>query len=207
MPRRDRVRKVARRPPFRLRKPTILVVCEGSVSEPQYLKGHKRNCRNPRVDIEFSRERGTPKTLVEIAKRMKREAEIEADREGDQNLAYDAVWCVFDVDTHPHIADAQQMARHNGIRLAISNPCFELWLLLHFRDNPGMQDVNGVLSALSKFVHGYDKHIRYDSYVGGYREAVSRARQMAESAAKDGDPGRNPTTGVYELTELIRGED
>ena len=24
------------------------------------------------------------------------------------------------------------MARDNGIRVAISNPCFELWLVLHY---------------------------------------------------------------------------
>jgi hypothetical protein len=28
---------------------------------------------------------------------------------------------------------------------------------------------------------------------------------MDGKAESDGDPGRNPTTGVYKLTELIRG--
>ena len=28
----------------------------------------------------------------------------------------------------------------NGIRLAISNPCFELWLILHFQDHTAWLD-------------------------------------------------------------------
>jgi hypothetical protein len=144
---------------------------------------------------------------VETAKRKKHLANAEANREGDENLAYDSVWCVFDVDSHHHIADAKQMASDNGIHLAISNPCFELWLLLHFRDNPGMHDGNAILAALTKFVPNYDKHVNYEVYSAGYLAAVSRAKQMADAAERDGESGRNPTTGVYELTELIRGDN
>ncbi|MGH3940412.1 MAG: RloB family protein, partial [Pseudonocardiaceae bacterium] len=46
-------------------------------------------------------------------------------------------WCVFDVEwpkNHPNLKQAIQLARDHNIRLAISNPCFELWLILHFED-------------------------------------------------------------------------
>ena len=75
-----------------------------------------------------------PKTLVERAVAMKREAALEAKRKKDENLKYDQVWCVFDIDEHPFVPEAKQQARDNGIEVAISNPCFELWALLHFRD-------------------------------------------------------------------------
>jgi len=74
-----------------------------------------------------------------LAKEHKKTAEANSRREKEVNLLYNSVWCVFDVDDHPRVADARQMAADNGIELAISNPCFELWLLLHFRDGPGMQ--------------------------------------------------------------------
>jgi hypothetical protein len=47
----------------------------------------------------------------------------------------DEVWCVFDVDEHPKLAEARDQANANGIQLAVSNPCFELWLLLHFQEH------------------------------------------------------------------------
>ena len=41
---------------------------------------------------------------------------------------------MFDRDVHHKYADAIKMANDNGFRLAISNPCLELWFLLHFHD-------------------------------------------------------------------------
>ena len=118
--RRNRPRKRARPEAFRDPKPVILVVCEGEITEPQYLDGFSRACRNSRVRIRIATQHGVPRTLVETAKRYKREAELEAKRKRDDNLSFDAVWCVFDVDEHPGVPDAAQMARDNGIELAIS---------------------------------------------------------------------------------------
>jgi hypothetical protein len=202
---RDRDRRKGRRPPFRDPKPTILVVTEGEVTEPEYIDGLKRACRNPRVTVRLAKEHGVPKTIVEIAKQYKEEAEKSAQCEKDENLVYDSVWGVFDVDDHPAIGEAIVMARDNGIRLAISNPCVELWLLLHFRDNPGMHDRVAVKKLLKDYVPDYDKHVDYATYTGGYSQAVVRARRMDQAASEDNEPNRNPTTGVYELTELIRG--
>lgn len=203
--RRNRDRKPARRAPFRNPKPVILVVCEGKNTEPQYLDGYKRHVHNPRVDIEVARETGVPRSLVQIAKEKKEAADDEAKRQRDPNLAYDSVWCVFDIDNHPNVGEAKEMARDNGIKLAISNPCFELWLLLHFRENPGMQHRHVMKEMLEAFVPGYDKRVEFVTYADGHSAAVTRARRMDEQALADGEEGRNPTTGVYKLTEMIGG--
>ena len=203
---RDRHRKPGRPKPFRDRKPCFLVVTEGEVTEKEYIEGFADACRNPRVKVEIASKHGVPKTLVEIAKGRKREAEEDAAREKDDNLAYEEVWCVFDIDEHPNVGDAKEMARDNGIRVAISNPCIELWLLLHFRDNPGAKDRVKTKTMLKKHVPGYDKHVEYSTYSAGYPQAVVRARRMDEAADEAGESGRNPTTDVYKLTELIRGD-
>ena len=205
--RRNRQRKPGRRKPFRDPLPIILIVCEGEKTEPQYFSGYRRACHNPRVNIIVADEHGVPKTLVEIAKQYKTEAEEDASREKDDNLAYDSVWCVFDIDEHPLVPDAKQMARDNGIELAISNPCFELWLLLHFQDNPGMKDRNKIQKMLSKHVPEYDKHVEYTTYSTGYEDAVKRAKRMDQDAEDFGEHHRNPTTGVYKLTEIIRRDN
>lgn len=204
--RRNRNRRPGRRAPFLEPKPTILIVCEGQVTEPEYFRGFQKACRNPRVEIRIADAHGVPKTLVEAAKRYKTEAEEIAKREKDDNLAYDSVWCVFDIDEHPHVPKAKQMARDSGIDVAISSPCFELWLLLHFRDNPGMQHRVKVQKMLTENLPSYDGHVEYGMYSTGYPQAVTRAERMDEAAESAGEPGRNPTTSVYKLTELIRGE-
>ena len=59
---------------------------------------------------------------------------------------------------------------------------------------------------LATFVPDYDKQITFAMCSAGYPQAVSRAMQMDQVSENIGDPGCNPTTGVYRLAELIRGE-
>ena len=204
MGRRDRTRRPARQLAFREPKPVVLVVTEGKATEPDYLKGFANALRNPRVKIKVVGGAGVPKTIVDLAKDEKEANERRANRARDENIRYDEVWCVFDVDQHPRIPDAKQMARDNGIEVAISNPCIELWLLLHFAEQPGMQDRRRMRKILKQHVPDYDKHVDYARYAGGYKAAVDRARRLDESARADNDEGRNPTTGVWRLTESIR---
>ena len=96
------------------------------------------------------------------------------------------------------------MARDNGIRLAISNPCIALWLLLHLRENPGAQSRAKIKAMLTKHVPTYDKHVDYATYSAGYPQAVTRATRPNQDADGAHEPRRNPTTGVYKLTEVIR---
>lgn len=202
----NRDRKPSRRQPFRDPKPTILIVCEGSVTEPEYFDGFWRCCHNPRVKVHVPKDHGVPKTLVGIAKDLKNEALALAQEQGDDNLAFDAVWCVHDVDDHPHLHEAREMADANGIELAISNPSFELWLLLHFRDSPGMQHRDALGTMLKQFDPDYDKHVTYAKYLAGYEDAVERARRLDQTAEDRNEAGGNPSTGVYKLTSLIRGD-
>lgn len=46
----------------------------------------------------------------------------------------DVLWLVFDIDAWPEamLSNVAQLATQKRYRLGISNPCFELWLLLHF---------------------------------------------------------------------------
>ncbi len=206
---RDRHRRPARRRPFRIPRPRRLVLCEG-LTEKEYFDGIKSLQRDPLIEVIVEGQLGVPLTLVRIAKDRKRQAEKEARTEKDDNLKYDAVWCIFDVDDHPNLPDAKVMARDNGIELAISNPSFELWLLLHFRDSPGMQPRDGMRRLLKGFITDYNKHIALSDLATDDRDfealhsdAVRRARRLDRDATRDNDEHRNPTTGVYRLTESI----
>jgi hypothetical protein len=145
-------------------------------------------------------------TVVTIARDRKKAAETEAVKEEDDNLKYDSVWAVFDVDDHPRIPDAIQMARDNSIELAISNPAFELWLLLHFRDQPGMKGRAEVRKLLDGYKKDYDKKVNFADYKDGYEAAVKRAEPLGVCNLKTCQPGPNPSTGAHVLTESIRTE-
>jgi len=199
----DRSRRQGRRPPFRAPKKRILIVCEGENTERQYLEGFAKYHRDTLVDVKVADEHGVPMTVVRDAKRLKKEAANAARREGDRNLKFDAVWCVFDRDDHPHVPEALTMAANNNMEVALSNPCFELWLLLHLKDSPEMLHRHAALSMLKKLVADYDKSVNYTDYHAGYEQAVKRAKRLDELAKVANEPGMNPTTGVYRLTIVI----
>lgn len=110
----------------------------------------------------------------------------------------------IDVDDHPNLAAAKQLALSNDIQLAISNPCFELWGLLHFADQRGHIERHKLRVELQKHLPGYDKELAFARLDPGYDEAVRRARDLEAAASRDDRVGGNPTTGVHVLTELIR---
>ncbi|MFT4628841.1 MAG: hypothetical protein ACI8PZ_007537, partial [Myxococcota bacterium] len=116
---------------------------------------------------------------------------------------YDEVWCVFDRDEHERFADACQMARDNNLQVAASNPCFELWLLLHFRDSPGARHRHDLQHMLREFIAGDNKGVDFGALADGVAHATDRARRLDTAAEAMGEGGRNPTTGVYRLTDSI----
>ena len=83
-----------------------------------------------------------------------------------------------------------------GIELAVSNPCFEVWLLLHHVDHKAfVNDGKAACALLNKHVPGYDKKLDFAVFEAGVEVAVERAMAQAE-------PG-NPSTGVWRLVELV----
>ena len=153
--------RLSRRKPSVEPRPRIHVVCEGEKTEPIYFDGlaHEEEVRL--VQIEIVRSGGVPKSIVERAVSMKREAQREAKARRDANLVYDEVWCVFDVDEHPHLAEALDQAQANAIHVALSNPCFELWILLHFEDQRAHIERHKLQSACRQHLPGYSKVAAY----------------------------------------------
>jgi hypothetical protein len=196
--------KFKRRRPTLDPRPRILVVCEGEKTEPTYFDGiaHEEEVRLVRVEIVQSG--GVPKSVVERAVSMRSTAQREAKRQRDANLAYDEVWCVFDVDEHPHLPEALDRAQANAIHVALSNPCFELWLLLHFEDQRAYIDRHKLQSACRQHMPGYSKVAAYVKLKPRYGEAVRRAVTLASWQEEQGRKHANPSTGVHLLTERLR---
>jgi hypothetical protein len=98
------------------------VVCDAVATEPDYLKGLVAHLANPAVTVRIKTKPCSPSQLVAYADGERARAQDD----------FDQVWCVFDVDDYPDIPAAVATARRLGIEVAVSHPCFELWLILHF---------------------------------------------------------------------------
>lgn len=186
---------VATRPERR----TVVVFCEGEASEPDYLSGLRRLPevrRNAAVDIEIASTQGVPLTLVKAAVERGRDAEV------------DECWCVFDVEwprNHPNLEEAVELARVHGVRLAVSNPCFELWLILHHEDRTASLTTKEAERRSRALDGRAGKRIDAASYLPHRQVAAARAASLAERHRRDGTmfPHDNPSSGLGQLLTAI----
>jgi hypothetical protein len=193
-----------RRGPVRDVRTRFLLVCEGDVTEPGYFHDWRTELRTTLVDIEIAREHGVPKSLVEAAAAAQRNARRAAARQQDDSLSYDQVWCVFDIDEHPRIADAVDQANANGVLLAISNPSFELWALLHFQDQTAYLDRHEARRLLKGQLPDYDKKLPAN-LLPRYEDARRRACWLADDHQRAGSSRMdNPSSSVWILVDALR---
>jgi hypothetical protein len=186
-------------------KPRILIVCEGELTEPSYFEGLKRLTEVHRlVNVIVDPAGAVPKTLVERAVAEKKKAQRKARAAQDDSFKYDEVWCVFDIDEHPNVPEAKQQAQAHGIALAISNPCFELWLLLHFADQRGYIHRHDVQAECRKYLKDYEKNVDFEQVRSRIDDAVKRATDLAHWQSSRGCAGQNPSTTVHQLIIRIR---
>ena len=135
---------------------------------------------------------------------MKRdESRRDAKREKDINLIFEQVWCVFDVDEHTRLTEAVNQARDCDINIAISNPSFELWILIHFKDQWRYLTRDDALEAVKDFIPEYDKKVEYLKIQGKLRDAVGRAQTMEQRAISSGSRNGNPSTGMWKLVTTL----
>ena len=115
---------------------------------------------------------------------------------------------MFDRDEHPRFDEAKNMAAGNDVRLAISDPCFELWAILHYQECDApltRQECQRTLEELHPDYESRGRKVFDDPKVieSKYRDAVERARSSFARREEEGDPGGNPSTTVHHLTEHI----
>lgn len=89
------------------------------------------------------------------------------------------------------------------LRMAVSNPCFELWLYLHVSnlDDP-MRDCRSVGAMLRKRINGYRKaNPNMEILCPGVDDAVARAKRLDVDCTSPWP--NNPGSHVYRLIEEI----
>lgn len=183
-----------------------MVFCEGERTEPEYLNALKRqpSVRDvATVDLRVETGQGgsVPRTLVAMAAETRIRA-IEEEAEIDE------FWCVFDVEwpkNHPELEEALQQARANGVNLAVSNPCFELWLILHLQDHNAWLDNNQARRLRRQLDGSSDKGLEPTRYMPFTADAARRAAGLDKRHLRDGAafPHDNPSSGMHRLLASV----
>lgn len=171
----------------------FLLAVEGSVTEPGYFDLFDGEVI--RVDCLYANGESAPPLVL---KRMEKTIDHVSMRPGDE------AWLVVDKDQW---TDGQLNELHAWTQephtvkrgLAVSNPKFELWLLLHFEDGVGQQSCSTRLKA---HVPGYDKAISGADFTEErMRDAVRRAMERDTPPCRDWP--RTTGTTVYRLVDSL----
>ena len=194
-----------RRHPTREPRRVLHILTEGKATEPGYLVGWARhNARNARIDFDSSGP-GTPDTLV---RRARERVRCNRRRSKRADPHFDEIWCVFDTDEHPNLPGAIDDARQSGIEVAVSNPCFELWLVLHVEDQTAHVHRHEVQRRANELGLSDGKKIinaAWSRLIEAFETAKQRARALDERhEGNDSPPRSNPSTDVWRLVDRIR---
>lgn len=192
----------------------ILIVSEGSKTEPDYFREIRAEYRlhSANVEVQPSALGTEPIQVVEYA----RELFENGDRHrGIRPRVFEQVYAVFDRDDHRTYHDALARAREldgtlrNDLRQPVkfaaipSRPCFEFWLLLHFEDVHHLIHRDEALRRLKRYLPDYEKGygLAFAKTKASLGTAVDRARTlMARNDPADDD---EPYTRVVDLVELL----
>ncbi|QSB05012.1 RloB family protein [Natronoglycomyces albus] len=199
--RRTKAKDLRRKPGTRRARKTIYVFCEGKVTEPAYIDGIKRlpSVRsNTAIRIETVSGLGQPLPLVKRA----------VDQKNREAADIDEYWCVFDVEApqpHANLREAVALAENNDISLAVSNPCFELWIALHHADQFASLDTKQAskLCAAQTGVKG--KAICAEDIVPYRLEAIRRSLELEKRhrEARRDFPADNPSSTMYQFLRSV----
>jgi hypothetical protein len=202
-------RNFARRKPTRKAKDTVLIVCEGEKTEPNYFEELKRDLGLSNMDIViYGKECDSdPMSVVRHALAECKKADH----------GFDYVFCVVDRDAHtqflPAVATCEK-AKPLGNKqfvLAWSEPCFEYWFLLHYAYSSkpysakGSSSIGAVcVQELCNKMSDYAKGARgtYAVVKGKIDFAILNAKRRLCECEEQG--GTNPSTRVHFVVERLR---
>ncbi len=178
----------------------FIIATEGTKTEPQYFD--LLNNQQSVVQIECLR-RGDGSSPLYVLKRMKIRLKLAKLSKSDE------AWLVIDKDnwTEEQLTPLYNWSQEQeNYGLAVSNPKFEYWIVLHFEDGNGIFTSRECSERLSKYLPNYDKSIDDNKLTPVMiSEAIRRARQKDNPCCVDWP--RVTGTTMYRLVERILGND
>lgn len=179
------------RTPSRLMRRIALVICEGE-TEACYVGLVKRWYKSPiRVVTHVDGQSISQGIIDKYAEELKIS-------DGDKV----SIFLMYDMDV-PAVND--KIERCEAGRL-LSNPCFELWLLLHAKDQRSVLSSGDTVKELKNSDLEWRSYVKSqfsETHKSFLRNHAGEARDRAK-ALKD---GRNPSSQVYKLLDFLEAEE
>jgi len=180
----------------------IIIATEGEKTEQNYFKIIKNKYRNSRVCVKVIPSedgKSSPEHIIDNLNRFRDGNEFDSES--------DEFWLMIDKDKWhiDNLTRVTQAAVQKGYKLAVSNPCFECWLYLHFesidRDRISGREME---KMLKKAAGGYKKpNVESHKYEEKIIDAIIRAKAI------DIDPTerwpKRVGTHVYKVVEKCVG--
>jgi len=168
-------------------RPTFFVFCEGETEE-AYVKYLRRKYRLP-IEIDTS-VAGVGITTAHIMRYKKGKITVPKDRD----------YVIYDLDRGDILNRLESI---KGVTVIGSNPCIELWFLLHFADQKSVISSSDCLKALKSKIPSYKKGkvLCKELLQGLEREAHIALERAGKMHPKD-----NPSTEIPVLIRDLENE-
>ena len=174
-------------PSLRMRK-IALVICEGE-TEVCYINLLKSWYKSPIRIISHIEGTKNPPSLVE-----KRTKELKISQ-------WDKVhtFLMYDMD----VQAINEKLHKCKAEMLLSNPCFEIWLLLHAKDQKAAIEMDALIKELKKSAPVW-KNYSKSAFTDTQKAFLNDNTDVAVARAKKLQEFQNPSTGIYKLIEMLK---
>lgn len=186
----------------------IKIYCEGATEE-NYINDWRKEFREKTI-VTFV---DTPHTSsLEIVQSAVDDRKCDlVDSKRGKGSAYDEYWCIFDVDDdhkNGKLARALDLARGNGVHVALSHPCLEIWFLIHFEYFVKPEERKEIQKLAYEWLKCKKPNLppaALTSLRENFEVARANAQRLDEKHALDGTRTPwNPSTNMWRLVDTIR---
>lgn len=186
-----------------IRKPLIVICSEGGKKSSEYY--YFRNYASRDLRIQFSTGNSTdPKGMLEDLLKYIRNEDISSEDECKIFLVLDT-----DLDNKRinEIKEIEQQCNDNNIEIITSAPTFEIWYIMHYRNNRlkflSSKDVKKEL----QIINGYytESMDMYKMINKSTSSARNTAKNIEQQAVKNNEDlfKLNPHTSIYKILDTI----
>lgn len=192
----------------------ILIVSEGSRTEPNYFHEIRSTYRLHTANVEV-RSSGSGTAPIQVVQYARILFEKGDRHKRIQPQAFEQVYAVFDRDDHESYFDALRLAESLDGKLRNENkqavafkaiasvPSFELWLLLHYEDIQAPIHRDEVMRRLKQHIAGYEKGSAGAFAMTRERLAIATRRAEALATRFNADTEPEPYTGIVDLVKRL----
>lgn len=110
----------------------------------------------------------------------------------------DKVFLMYDLDVDGMLEHLQKIP---NAELLVSNPCIELWFLLHYQEQKTEISSNKCIQKLHKVSIEYKKGVLSEED----KKVLAENRELAIERAKKLAEYQNPSTTIFKLLEKLKG--